>query len=99
MMSLKLVNSIREGKTAMKNESRIIELNDDYAPKGFPVIAINPNDSEISPGDNIAATLAAGGQPTYCRTRTTSSGVAPDARRSSDTLVGTWLFHHVAARS
>lgn len=25
MMSLKLVNSIREGKTAIKNESRIIE--------------------------------------------------------------------------
>jgi len=32
---------------------RIIELNDKYATKGFPVITINPNDPEISPGDSF----------------------------------------------
>jgi peroxiredoxin len=33
--------------------SRIIDLNDKYASKGFPVITINPNDPEISPGDSF----------------------------------------------
>jgi peroxiredoxin len=32
---------------------RIIELNNKYAPKGFPLITINPNDPEISPGDSF----------------------------------------------
>ncbi len=32
---------------------RIIELNSKYAPKGFPVITINPNDPGISPGDSF----------------------------------------------
>ncbi len=32
--------------------SRIIALNAKYASKGFPVIAIQPNDPEISPGDS-----------------------------------------------
>ena len=32
---------------------RIIDLNDKYASKGFPVITINPNDPEISPGDSF----------------------------------------------
>jgi peroxiredoxin len=31
---------------------RIIELNKNYASKGFPVIAIQPNDPTISPGDS-----------------------------------------------
>lgn len=31
---------------------RIIELNKNYASKGFPVIAIQPNDPAISPGDS-----------------------------------------------
>ena len=34
-------------------EQRIIELNNKYAPLGFPVIAINPNDPESSPGDSF----------------------------------------------
>jgi peroxiredoxin len=34
-------------------EQRIVELNDKYAPLGFPVIAINPNDPEASPGDSF----------------------------------------------
>jgi peroxiredoxin len=31
---------------------RIIALNDKYAPLGMPVIAINPNDPDMSPGDS-----------------------------------------------
>ncbi len=33
-------------------EERIIKLHKDYAPKGYPVIAINPNDPEIVPEDS-----------------------------------------------
>lgn len=32
-------------------EDRMIELHNKYAPKGFPVIAINPNDPEVQPQD------------------------------------------------
>jgi peroxiredoxin len=35
-------------------EQRIITLHNTYAPKGFPVVAINPNDVEISPDDTFA---------------------------------------------
>lgn len=31
---------------------RIIALNEKYSEKGFPVIAINPNDPQMSPGDS-----------------------------------------------
>lgn len=34
---------------------RIISLNKKYAPKGFPVITINANDPQISPGDSFEA--------------------------------------------
>ncbi|PLK46530.1 thioredoxin family protein [Emticicia sp. TH156] len=34
-------------------EQRIVELNKTYAPKGYPVIAINANDAGISPGDSF----------------------------------------------
>lgn len=34
-------------------EDRIIELNNKYAPMGYPVIAINPNDVTVSPGDSF----------------------------------------------
>ncbi len=34
-------------------DSRIIALNKKYAPQGFPVLTINPNDPEISPGDSF----------------------------------------------
>lgn len=34
-------------------EDRMIELHNAYAKKGFPVIAINPNDPGISPGDSF----------------------------------------------
>ena len=36
-------------------ESRIVELNKKYAPLGFPVVAINPNDPSVAPGDSYAA--------------------------------------------
>ncbi|HEX8330950.1 MAG TPA: redoxin domain-containing protein [Hymenobacter sp.] len=36
-------------------ESRIIELNSKYAAKGYPVVAINPNDPAVAPGDSYAA--------------------------------------------
>lgn len=31
---------------------RIIALNKKYAPQGFPVITINPNNADVSPGDS-----------------------------------------------
>lgn len=33
-------------------EDRMIELNNKFAPKGYPVIAINPNDPELQPQDS-----------------------------------------------
>ncbi|MEN7546383.1 thioredoxin family protein [Rapidithrix thailandica] len=36
-------------------EQRINDLNKEYASKGFPVIAINPNDVSQQPGDSFAA--------------------------------------------
>jgi len=34
-------------------ESRILELNNKYQSKGFPVVAINPNDIDQQPGDSM----------------------------------------------
>ncbi|HLU50671.1 MAG TPA: thioredoxin family protein [Flavobacteriaceae bacterium] len=34
-------------------EDRMIELHNKYSSKGFPVVAINPNDPELSPGDSF----------------------------------------------
>jgi len=39
-------------------EQRVITLNKKYAPLGYPVIAINTNDPEVSPGDNFDAMVA-----------------------------------------
>ena len=36
-------------------ESRIVDLNAKYAPLGYPVVAINPNDPAVAPGDSYAA--------------------------------------------
>jgi len=38
---------------AVMYEDRLIELHNEYAPKGYPVVAINPNDPEIVPGDSF----------------------------------------------
>ncbi len=39
---------------AVKYEDRIIALHKKYSDSGFPVIAINPNDPSIKPGDGFA---------------------------------------------
>ena len=36
-------------------EDRFVELHNKYAAKGYPVIAINPNDPEVKEKDNFAA--------------------------------------------
>ncbi|GAB3662166.1 thioredoxin family protein [Echinicola sediminis] len=36
-------------------EDRMISLHEKYAPKGYPVIAINSNDQQVSPGDSFEA--------------------------------------------
>lgn len=38
---------------AIAYEDRIIALNKKYAPQGYPVIAINPNDPAVSAGDSF----------------------------------------------
>ncbi len=40
---------------AVMYEDRLIELNDKYAPQGYPVIAINPNDPDVQPADSYEA--------------------------------------------
>lgn len=40
---------------AQAYETRILEMDQKYSPKGYPVIAINPNDPEIVPGDSYEA--------------------------------------------
>ncbi|MFL1013491.1 thioredoxin family protein [Flavisericum labens] len=40
---------------AVKYEDRIIALNNKYEDKGYPVIAIMPNNVEVKPGDNLDA--------------------------------------------
>lgn len=35
-------------------EDRIIDLNKKYAPMGYPVVAINPNDANRRPGDSFS---------------------------------------------
>lgn len=38
---------------AVGYEDRIIALNNKYAPKGYPVIAIMPNNPDVQPGDSM----------------------------------------------
>ncbi|NRA49661.1 MAG: thioredoxin family protein [Phaeodactylibacter sp.] len=40
---------------AVASEQRIIDLHQKYAPKGYPVVAIQPNDPEIRPDDGFEA--------------------------------------------
>ena len=44
---------------------RIIGLNKKYAKKGFPVIAINPNDPQMSPGDSYEEMVSRAKQKKY----------------------------------
>ena len=39
---------------AVMYEDRLINLHNRYSSKGYPVIAINPNDPEVVPGDDFA---------------------------------------------
>ena len=43
---------------AQAYESRIIALHQKYASQGYPVVAINPNDPGIAPGESFAAMQA-----------------------------------------
>jgi peroxiredoxin len=43
---------------AIKYEDRIIALHEKMAPKGYPVVAIQPNDPAIKPGDDMEAMKA-----------------------------------------
>ena len=40
---------------AKANEQRIIQLHEKYASKGYPVVAIQPNDPDVVPGDSFEA--------------------------------------------
>ena len=40
---------------AKANEQRLIELHNKFSPKGYPVVAIQPNDPNINPGDSFVA--------------------------------------------
>lgn len=44
---------------------RIIDLNKKYASQGFPVITINPNDPELSPGDSFSEMAAQAEKKNY----------------------------------
>ncbi len=46
-------------------EQRIIKLNQKYAAQGFPVVAINPNDDEISPDDTMEKMIARAREKNY----------------------------------
>lgn len=43
---------------AVMYEDRIIELHNKYAKEGYPVVAINPNDPDVKPGDDFASMVA-----------------------------------------
>lgn len=38
---------------SQRYNERIIALNEKYASKGFPLVAVQPNDPEVSPGDSF----------------------------------------------
>lgn len=46
-------------------EERIIGLHQKYADQGFPVLAINPNDEEISPDDTMEKMRQRAGEKNY----------------------------------
>ena len=40
---------------AVMYEDRLIDLHNKYASEGYPVVAINPNDPDVKPGDDFAS--------------------------------------------
>lgn len=43
---------------AVMYEDRIIELHNKYAPQGYPVVAINPNDPSVKAGDDFGSMVS-----------------------------------------
>ncbi|MEP6647852.1 MAG: thioredoxin family protein [Saprospiraceae bacterium] len=50
---------------ALMYEDRIIALHNKYAPMGYPVVAINPNDPSVKPGDDFASMQARAKEKNY----------------------------------
>ncbi|MCO6489061.1 MAG: thioredoxin family protein [Phaeodactylibacter sp.] len=50
---------------AVASEQRIIDLHNKYAPMGYPVVAIQPNDPAVQPGDSFAAMKERAGEMGY----------------------------------
>ncbi len=50
---------------ALMYEDRIIALHNKYAPMGYPVVAINPNDPSVKPGDDFASMQARSKEKSY----------------------------------
>ncbi len=50
---------------AIAYEDRIIALHNKYAPLGYPVIAINPNDKNKSPDDSFEAMIVRAGEKKF----------------------------------
>ncbi|OFY59647.1 MAG: redoxin [Bacteroidetes bacterium RBG_13_46_8] len=50
---------------AQAYQDRLIELNNKYLSAGFPVIAINPNDPAVSPGDSYEEMQKRAGEKKY----------------------------------
>lgn len=46
-------------------QDRIIALDKEYKPKGFPVIAINPNDPEVEPADSYESMVIRAREKAY----------------------------------
>ena len=50
---------------AVLYEDRLIDLHKKYAPQGYPVIAINPNDPEVKPEDSFSAMKVRSDEKTF----------------------------------
>ncbi|MFZ1676484.1 MAG: thioredoxin family protein [Saprospiraceae bacterium] len=50
---------------ALMYEDRIIALHNKYASMGYPVVAINPNDPSVKPGDDFASMQARAKEKSY----------------------------------
>ncbi|MEO1256095.1 MAG: thioredoxin family protein [Bacteroidota bacterium] len=50
---------------AKKYEQRIMDLHERFAPQGYPVVAIQPNDPEVKPGDGMDAMIERAKEKNY----------------------------------
>lgn len=60
-----LVFTCNECPFAKAYEQKIIKLHENFAGQGFPVVAINPNDSDISPDDTFEEMKARASERSY----------------------------------